>query len=173
MRQKRHWIGTINAGHMPEGHAVWWDNLQKQPGLRFAACQLEESPKTGNVHLQVYTEWTTSLRLSELRNRASGHWEPRRGSRTEARDYCSHKFYHGEPKGRIDGPWEFGEWRKEGTVTDDLTPKQRALHYMMVQGMTPQDIAFYYPDVYFTHHRAINELYEVTLGVFRDVEEEE
>jgi hypothetical protein len=52
-----------------------------------------------------------------------------------------------------------------------MTPKQRALQYL-IKGMTPKDIAHIYPDVYFTHHRAINELYNATLGHFRLEEEE-
>lgn len=169
--QKRHWVGTVNGGHMPEGHGAWWEDLKRSPGLRYAVCQLEQSPATGNIHLQVYTEWTKSLRISELLSRTSAHWEPRRGSRTEARDYCRLAHYHGESKGRIDGPWEIGEWRPEGTVTDDMTPKQRALQYLF-KGMTPKDIAHIYPDVYFTHHRAINELYNATFGHFLLEEEE-
>jgi len=169
--QKRHWCITVNPEAMPQGQAVWWENLQKQPGLRYAVCQLEQGD-SGTPHLQVYTEWTSSLRFSEMQSRTTGHLEARRGSRSEARDYCRLAVYHGINKGRLDGPWEFGEWRKEGTVTDDMSPKQRALVYLE-RGMTPQDIAFTYPDVYFTHHRAINELYEMTWIPKHVLEEEE
>jgi len=171
--QKRHWVATVNPGHLTndENHDAWWENLKQAPGLRYAVAQLECAPSTGLIHLQVYTEWTSSLRLSEMLSRASANWAPRRGSRNEARDYCRLANYHGESKGRINGPWEFGEWRPEGTVTDDMTPKQRALQYLF-KGMSPTDIAHTFPDVYFTHHRAINELWNATLGHFHMEEEE-
>lgn len=174
-KQRRHWMCTVFAGHVEneglENFDEWWSHLCVQPGLRYAIGQVEKCPKTGTLHIQAYTEWTSSLRVSELSGRIQADWRFRRGSRSEARDYCRLATNHGVPKGKIRDLPEHGEWRPEGTVSEDMTPKQRALQYL-ARGMSPREIARYHPDVFFTHHRAILETYRITGGIFI-VEEEE
>ena len=91
-KQRRHWLCTVFAGHVEnealENFDEWWSQLCDLPGLRYAVGQVEKSPSTGKLHIQGYTEWTSSLRPSELATRLQAHWEFRRGSRSEARDYC-------------------------------------------------------------------------------------
>ncbi len=167
-KQRRHWVVTVHTKHVEneglDNFDDWWAALCAMPGLRYACGQIELTEK-GNLHIQGYTEWTKSLRKSELYNRLDATWAFRRGSRSEARDYVRLAFYHGEDKRRVRKLPEHGEWRKEGTVSEDMTPKQRALNYLLL-GLKPADIARLYPDVYFTHHRAINELYRATDGIF-------
>ena len=170
-KQRRHWCGTVWPAHSdPLSFDEWWEQLLKTPGLRYAVGQIEKSPETGKLHIQCYTEWTESLRLAEIVGRAKAHWGYRRGSRTEARDYCRLSHYHGIPKGKVRDLPEYGEWRAEGTVSEDMSPKQRALQ-MLRHGLDPNQIARKYPDVYFTHHRAICETYSATLGKFEEEEE--
>lgn len=176
-KQRRHWCATVWTKHCDnlgvESFDEWWEHLLKQPNLRYAVGQIERS-SDGKLHIQAYTEWTKSLRLQEIVGRANAHWEFRRGSRSEARDYCRLAVYHGESKGKLRSLSEFGEWRPEGTVSEDLTPKQRALSYLR-KGMSPKQIAKEYPDVFFTHHRAILETFRISGGIFipQDSQEEE
>ena len=168
-------MGTVWPKHVEnmelESFDEWWDLLLQSPGLRYAAGQIEKSPETGKLHIQCYTEWTTSLRMKEIYGRMEAHWEFRRGSRSEARDYVRSSHYHGVPKGKVRALPEHGEWRPEGTVSEDMSPKQRALQFL-ANGMTPREIAQYYPDVFFTHHRAIVETFRISQGRFLRSEEE-
>jgi len=154
--QKRHWIGTIQSGHLDEsdgddGFASWFKRLTEVPGLRFAVAQVESAPETGTLHLQVYAEFKRSLRLTEVYKRIPGHWEYIRGTRTDAMKYCS------KTDTRVDGPWRWGQWRTD-TVSEHIRPKAIALSYI-ADGRTPWDLADEQPDVFFAHHRSIMALW--------------
>lgn len=69
----------------------------------FLVYQLEAGDK-GTEHLQGYVKFGNAVRLSTLRKALPrAHYEPRRGTREQAREYC-------RKPDRLDGPWEFGEW---------------------------------------------------------------
>lgn len=82
--------------------------------LRYATFQLEMG-ENGTLHYQGYVEFTRSRRLSFCKRIIDGaHWEPARGSRDQARNYC-----HKEDT-RVDGPWEIGVFSplKQGKRND-------------------------------------------------------
>ena len=165
--QKRHWIGTVWPGHLEfstDTFYDWWATLQCAPGLVYAIGQIEESDE-GKLHIQVYTEWKQSVRRSEVAKRAgNAHWEPRRGTRSEARDYCRKK------DSRVEKLGELGQWRPDVQGDPKESPKARALQ-MLMNGMNPKQICIEAPDVFFTHHRAILETWKMLEGL--DLEEEE
>lgn len=70
--------------------------------IKYGIWQVEECPDTGKLHVQGYFEWRSPVRLAAAK-RAIGdpqaHLEARRGSREQARDYCS------KEESRRDGPW--------------------------------------------------------------------
>lgn len=99
-QQKAHWCFTWNN---PDGHIEWPSNV------RYAVYQLEEGEE-GTQHFQGYVEFERSVRFSALKKLLpEAHWEPRLGSRDEARDYCMKK-----DDTYIEGPWEHGTWRSAG-----------------------------------------------------------
>jgi len=155
--QKRHWLGTVWPGHLEfstDTFHDWWCTLQAAPGLAYAIAQVEESDE-GKLHIQVYTEWKQSVRRSEVAKRAgNAHWEPRRGTRTEARDYCRKK------DSRVEKLGEFGTWRPDVASDPTESPKNRALK-MLMEGLTPQQICAVDPNVFFTHHRSIIETWKM------------
>lgn len=155
--QKRHWMGTVQLGHL-EHHTDtfmdWWEVCQNAPDLVYAIAQIEEA-ETGTLHIQVYTEWKTSLRRNEVIRRAgNGHWEPRRGSRTQCRDYCRKK------DSRVEKLGEFGQWRADIVSNPVESPKAQAIKWLM-EGMTPAEICAKSPEVFFTHHRSILETWKM------------
>jgi len=169
--QKRHWMGTIQLGHL-EHHTDtfmdWWEVCKDAPDLVYAIAQIEEA-ETGTLHIQVYTEWKTSLRRSEVSKRAGmGHWEPRRGSRTQCRDYCRKK------DSRVEKLGEFGEWRPDIVSNPVESPKAQAIAWLM-EGLTPAEICAKSPEVFFTHHRSILETWKMlqTCNINRILQEEE
>lgn len=169
--QKRHWLHTVHSGHLglELGHTLqefidgmngWVENLIQDTRLRYLCGQVEKCPETGTFHGQMYTEWKKSLRFAELIKVAPSHAEYRKGTRTEARDYCTSSVYGGKEKGKLADLPAFGEWRPDAEAsTKRVTQKEQAIHYIL-EGLTPTDIALKDPLVYFTHHYAINRLWE-------------
>jgi len=76
--------------------------------VRYCIFQLERGAATGRVHAQGYIEFSGPTRLAGCNRLFVGHWEVRRGSRDQARDYCR------KPDGRVEGPFEQGEWGAGG-----------------------------------------------------------
>lgn len=170
--QKRHWVGTIQLGHLEHSTDTfedWWNVLEAAPDLVYAIGQIEEA-ETGTLHIQVYTEWKTSLRRSEVIRRAgNGHWEARQGTRTQARDYCRKK------DSRVKKLGEFGKWRPDVKSEPAESPKMIALRLLVEEGKNPAEICAEYPAVFFTHHRAILETWKMlqTVSMNRKVRDEE
>lgn len=167
-QQKRHWCATVYAGHIGlddecseeeimEGFERYWSSMNPV-GLRYAIAQIERCPQTGNLHIQAYTEWSRSMRRSEVYKTFPASLEPRMGSRDDARDYCRRKVWKGKDKGQVKRLPEIGQWRSE--KTSGPSPKQRALDYIR-KGFTPAEILVRDPDVYFTHHRSIEACYQL------------
>lgn len=174
--QKRHWLHTVHSGHLEldPKHTLqefidamngWFENLTKDTRLRFLCGQVEQCPETGTYHGQMYSEWKKSLRFAELIKVAPSHAEYRKGTRTEARDYCSSSIFNGKEKGKVADLPAHGEWRPDSEASGKKpTQKERAIHYIL-EGLTPQEISWKDPLVYFTHHYAIHRLWEARNGV--------
>lgn len=97
--QIRHWCFTwFNQNAYP----TW--NPDK---MLYLVYQVEVAPDTGNLHVQGYVEFKRSVRLGSAKKILGDnttHFEPRQGSRDQARAYCM------KEESRLHGPYEFGEW---------------------------------------------------------------
>lgn len=84
----------------------------------------KEVGANGTEHFQGYVEFCKPIRISGVRKLLDrAHWEPRRGTREEARAYCT------KEDTRVLGPWEFGEFEKssQGARTDVEGIKKRVM----------------------------------------------
>ncbi len=94
------------------------------PGLRYSIYQLEQGD-AGTPHWQGYLEFSTPKRLSAVRQVPGlerAHFEPRRGTREQARDYCR------KQESRLSEPVEFGDFGGGGQGTrNDLSDVKRIL----------------------------------------------
>lgn len=91
----RAWVFTYNN---PNG-----DLNTEFTDLRYTIWQLERG-ESGTYHFQGYAEFKKPIRLAACKRwLSSAHWEPRRGTPTQAKEYAS------KEDTRIAGPWEFGE----------------------------------------------------------------
>lgn len=164
-------MGTVQYGHLEHSTDTfldWWEVLQNAPGLVYAIAQIEEA-ETGTLHIQVYTEWQTSLRRTEVAKRAgNAHWEARKGTRTQCRDYCRKK------DSRVEKLGEYGDWRPDVKSDPTESPKARALK-MLMAGLNPRQICEEAPEVFFTHHRAILETWQMlqSCNLSKKLDEEE
>jgi len=109
----RSYCFTLNN---PEGELPQWEKV------RYVIWQLEKGDN-GTPHWQGYVELTQQCRLSALKKwLPTAHFEPRNGTREQARDYCR------KEDSRQDGPWERGNWEAGGAGSrNDITAARNAI----------------------------------------------
>ena len=99
----RNWCGTLNN---PGGDVKVEAVLRACADVRYACGQREVGGVNGTEHDQFYVEFSTTYTLSAVRGLLPrAHWEVRRGTKREARDYCR------KEETRVpDTQWEIGVW---------------------------------------------------------------
>lgn len=124
--QSCHWVFTWNNPTLsPDQFRA---AIADQWNCSYAIFQ-PELGESGTPHFQGYVEWPSKLkkRLSTVRKLIpQAHWEPRRGTRDQAREYCTPDGLHDDvPKkdipGAVAGPFiEVGVWQAaaQGKRTD-------------------------------------------------------
>lgn len=167
--QRRHWMFTIQAAHLglegdfDDGTSTTevtqfidemeeaWSRVEADPRVRFACGQVERGEGTDRLHGQVYVEFTKSLRNAQVRKLLPAMAEPRRGSRTQCRDYCR------KADTRVYALPDLGDWTPERGDGSESSPGPKALALQMLvqDGMTPAEIAQSHPEVFFQFHGAI------------------
>ena len=92
----RGWCFTLNNPAFSPG------DLPLHGKERYVVWQLEKGEQ-GTTHIQGYMEMVTPTRLASMKDwLPSAHFEPRRGTPQQARDYCM------KVESRLEGPWERG-----------------------------------------------------------------
>ena len=134
----RNWCGTLNN---PGGDVKVEAVLRACADVRYACGQREVGGVNGTEHDQFYVEFSTTYTLSAVRGLLPrAHWEVRRGTKREARDYCR------KEETRVpDTQWEIGVWvnnrgGRQG-AREDLAVIQRRL----AEGRTVAEIYEEYP----------------------------
>lgn len=105
--ESRHWCFTIN-------NPTECLDLAEIKDLRYGIYQ-HEIGEEGTHHFQGYLEFTRSVRLKWMKKHVhpTAHFEKRRGTREQARDYCK------KEEGRLVDPVEYGTWiGGQGSRTD-------------------------------------------------------
>jgi len=101
-------------------------------------AQVELAPTTMLKHIQGYCELSKKLRLTGLKALLPrAHWEPRRGTREEARNYCR------KEESRQEGPFEWGTWTGE-PAKSSLTELMKRLR----EGATNLQLLDEFPTLY-------------------------
>jgi len=94
--QGRNWCWTLQS---PEAD-LDLDQLCAGASVRYLICQLECG---SNLHYQGYVEFTACRKLDWVRRWLPGaHFEARKGTRQQARDYCQKR-----DDTYVDGPWHW------------------------------------------------------------------
>lgn len=123
------------------------------PYIRYAVYQKEICPITKKLHYQGYLELTMPEKLSWLKKYISetAHFERRRGTRDEARNYCMKQESQAEP------PVEFGTWIKGQGNRSDLSEIAEEIK----NGATELDIVDNFPETYIKFCRGLKAVYEI------------
>lgn len=119
---------TINN---PEDHGISVDDILNIPDwVKYVVFQYEEG-RSGTPHFQGYAELSVRKSIGAIKNQWLGkaaHLEKLRDKRETARAYCM------KEEGRIDGPWEQGEW-VEGAGQGKRTDLNKAAAIVMAEGI--------------------------------------
>lgn len=95
------------------------DDPTKWPDVKYCVYQLEKGAEE-TPHFQGYVSFKKRYVLSSLKRHISNkaHWEIRKGTHEQARNYCT------KEDTKLDGPWEFGQPPEPGKRNDLLALKE-------------------------------------------------
>lgn len=152
----RTWCFTWNnpPGLDSTSNLIQFDWTVFGDSLRYGVAQLERG-ESGTIHWQGYVEFTKPRKLGGLKKAiAAAHFEQRRGTPTQAREYCM------KPEGRVSGPFEFGNFKDggQGKRTDLVSAMS-----MVKDGKTDQEVAEEMPAVWLRYSRGLREYKRICL----------
>ncbi len=115
--QGKNWVFTLNNPSDITAPCQW-------ASVRYMVFQQEIAPGTGTPHLQGYVVFHTNKRLTALKKLdASAHWELRKGTHEQAREYSLKE----ETRAPDTEPVEFGEPPVEKGKRNDLMAAKAAM----------------------------------------------
>jgi len=127
-----------------------WNN----DNIRYMVYQKEMCPETKREHFQGYIELFKPQKLSWLKKLCNEvHWEPRRGTREQARAYCM------KEESRLEPPVESGKWIKGQGERSDLSVVADSI----LSGISVKEVAYEHPVEFMKFSkgiRALREMYE-------------
>lgn len=146
----RSWLFTIN--NPTTSRANIETSVTKHQHFRYLVYQSEEGDK-GTPHWQGYIEFKAPMRFNAVKLLLGGraHIETRRGTRTEARNYCM------KEDSRIAGPWEHGDWNQEPGKRSDLSEAAD----MLKTGSSMKQLAETMPAVFCRYFKGLKELQQM------------
>lgn len=101
MARSRYWVFTQNDVDVIPTFDV--------PSMQYLVFQKERGEEKEHDHFQGYCQMKRAYPLSGMKKLFPGaHLEIQRGTNEEAKEYCM------KEDTRIDGPWEFGEFKASG-----------------------------------------------------------
>lgn len=137
---QRAWMFTLNNPTE--------DSVPVHPNERYIVYQLEQGEQ-GTSHYQGYIELKKPARLAAMKKwLPRAHFEPRRGTPEQARDYCM------KAESRVTSPVERGQF---GGNQGERTDLQIAADKIKA-GSTVLEIAQEHPDLYVKYHRGFTAL---------------
>lgn len=141
--RSRFWCFTINN----PGEALDPENWEILP--TFLIYQLEAGEDRATPHFQGYVAFPRQLRLGQVsRILPRAHLEARRGTHSQAVEYCS------KSDTRVDGPWRYGD-------DSGLSGRQGRRHDLerlredIIEGASLAEIASNYFTQFMRYHRGI------------------
>lgn len=149
--QFRNYLLTINNPEKEDAeYAEEWKQLRY---VKYFIFQREKGEEKGTPHIQLYIEFTQGVTFDTMKkNFKTAHIESRKGSKAQARAYCS------KEETRIGEVYEYGtfaEERERSDWTDILA--------MIADGATNKEIRDAYPSQFLRYYKAIEDNREMIL----------
>lgn len=163
--QKTTFIVTVHLKHIcsktdwdqvSDEEKIWemtehWKQCFNLPNLALARGQIERCGTTGRIHINAGLKFKKVWRARTLQNKWPCWAEP-------AMNEDAVLNYGKKSETRLAELPNFGVRKKKKPGAKN--PKQMAIA-LLVQGFSPEEICLAYPEVFFTHHRAIIETYKM------------
>lgn len=109
-----------------------------------------EKGKKGTPHLQGYVEFENDKTMTALKKLSKEiHWEARKGTAKQAREYCTKEKYE-----------EWGQINHQGERCDLIEIKDR----IMNGEVTPDELCLEDPELYHQYGRTLNKIYDIYLS---------
>lgn len=141
MAVQRNWMFTIN-NPTEEDNPTLWEGL----GVRWC-CWQKEKGQEGTEHYQGYAQLEKKSRLSALKKiNSRAHWEPRKGSHQQAKQYVT------KADTRVDGPFEYGDPVVTAGQRTDVEEVKKALK----EGKSDYHLWENHTAFMMKNHRAVN-----------------
>lgn len=141
MAAARDWCFTINNPDF----AI--NEVDMPASVKYVSWQLEIGEE-GTLHYQGFIQFFGPQRLSALKKLfPTAHFEKRRGTAEQARDYSM------KEESRIEGPWEIGEFAGGQGKRTDLADAAE-----LVKKKGARAVAHEMPEVYLKFHRGLHAL---------------
>lgn len=151
-RNAKHWCFTWNNPTLSEDEfrsAI----AEDWPAGTYVVFRHETAPDTRTPHFQCYAEFGKKMRLTALKKLLpTAHWEDRKGSREQARDYCLDRAKPSATPGH--NPVEVGVW--EESAQGKRTDLQAAIEMMKEVGI--KKMAEEMPEQFVKYGRGLREL---------------
>lgn len=144
-QSSKFWVFTLNN---PDGLL----DFTTSEAVKYAVYQ-EEVGDAGTPHFQGYVELHTTRQLPFMKKLIPGaHWEMRRGTQAEARDYAM------KADTRVSGPYEHGTFvpAQQGARTDLL-----ALKDVLIKKTSLKDVAEQHFPTWLKYHRGVDRFLEL------------
>ncbi len=142
--RQRHWCFTSFLPNLNLLNNVF-HNMKY---IRYCIYQQEKCLTTQRKHWQGYVEFYDPMRLGQCKKYlGEAHLEPRRGTRTDAREYCRKK-----DTAIVNTLVELGEWRKD-------VNNKRKLDVMLKTDMSLDEFIEEAPEYFVCYHRGLIALY--------------
>lgn len=140
------------------------DQLEKNANIVKYAIFQEEKTEEGKAHLQGYAELKKPMRIPGVKKIiGEGHYELRRGSRDQARAYCT------KTESRLSGPYEHGDWE----VTQGFRSELDRVEKMITEKKNLLEVYMENKKTYIKYHQGIQKaigLENLKGQAWRDVE---
>lgn len=124
--------------------------------MSYLVYQLEECPDTGNIHWQGYAEFTKKMTRNAVQAALymgkKFHFEPRRGTPQQAREYCM------KDETSLGAQTEYGVLSNPGQRTDLNVVKESIMN-----GTKVEEIMMSNPLIYHQYGRTLNAIEDVVL----------
>lgn len=166
MSKVRHWTFT---SYDLENYEIWKSIDLTFFQIRFLSYQLELTTTTNKKHIQGYVEFFDQIRMNSVKKRLKAHGlhlEPRKGTRTEARDYSikDEVIIRQYPKWashglRVEGtlPVLLGKFRTDQGHRSDLD----TMIAMIKNGARESDLIEYDPKLYMRNYRSMQRMIQL------------
>lgn len=163
MLQLRNFLLTINNEARTDNEL--YEYCKQLNSIKYFVFQREKGHETGTEHIQMYIEFNNPKRFETIKSYfPKAHIEPRKGSKSQARDYCM------KSDTRIGEPMEYGDFIDNGKRSD-LTE----IYELVKDGATDFEIMDLYPTQFMRYSKAIQQcrqtyVFEKYKKVFRKLE---